>query len=315
MDFEGNFLSASNGALVLESSSSRIGCSANSLINNDKKIWASDEGLPQSIIIDISQLAQWSHFNYFAWYCWHSYTSNPSIIDLLVTLDYSAYKKWATFQANSSSGLQIFSIDAIPKTYKALKIVIRDTFGASNTYINKIYLFEKLPNSVKKNKNLDESLINISEISSRLNESPNFFDFNKNPKCKLKFQLEEMNEAVRNMQNKYEKFEELELVKEEVEDWGGKIYEINNNLKVLIEKVTKVEEDSRKLNNSKKIAEFKREIIDEIKNRKREQAKKQLENTSESKANDILSLIHIKTEAKLRKIRQLQQEKLNNRNK
>ena len=197
---------------------------------------------------------------------------------------------------------------------------------------------EKLPKLERKVKNLEESFVNISEISSHLHESPGLSDFTENPKSKLKFQLEQMCNAVTNMQNKYQPEQVTSIkgvenmnnrrqaedssIKGEVENLGSKIYEIKNNLQMLIEKVSKVEEDAKKNQNKKRIEEFKKDIVDEIQKRKKTTVRSNhsalvdmqnsLENTSESKASEILSMIHIKTEAKLRKIRQLQAEKIKN---
>ena len=268
-----NYLHQSNGAFILEASSSRIGCSANSLINNSKGVWVSNEGLPQHIIIDISKLHNRNHCNFFGWYCWHNYSSNPSVIELMISTDYANYKNWSTFKATQSAGFQIFNIDSIANSAKSLKIVTKETFGASNTYINKLYLIEKIPKLEKiekKRTKTEESFINISEISCDLYETPRKYDIIHNPKSKLKFQLEELTDTIKNIELKYqennviEDDEEFRLVKGEVNYCGSKIYEIKSTLKVLMEKISTVENTVKKINHSSQIALFKKEIIDQV---------------------------------------------------
>ena len=115
--------------------------------------------------------------------------------------------------------MQIFSIDCIPKPCKTIKIVIRETFGASNTYMNKLLLMEKCPRLEKKGKN-DESIVNISDITNYSHELWKNHEFPRNPKSKLKLQLEDLSFVIKNMEDKYksnEKGDEIEEIKEEVQ--------------------------------------------------------------------------------------------------
>lgn len=324
MDFDTphNKLTQTNGAVLLEVSSCRKGCSAFSLITNEKTVWVSEEGLPQSFVIDISNMKQRPEFNYFGWYCWHSYTSNPAAVELDVTADYTIYKRWCNFQAPLSSRPQIFSIDAIGKNWKAIRVTIRETFGAANTYMNKVFLLDKYPRE-KKFRVVDESFTNISDISSTSVEvMKSNQDLYKNPKSKLRFQLEELRDTVENMKNRTEPCDDLAEIKNEVSDWQSRMGEINSNLKILIEKVSQVENNARRLSENQKITQFKQEIINEI-TKKKKQKKRSLDlsrkfnqvtdkfdTTEERKAGELLSMIHTKTEEKLRKIMQLQLDKL-----
>jgi hypothetical protein len=83
-----NLITSSNGVSIIEASSCRLGCTAFSLINNDKGVWVSEEGLPQSVTLEISSLSKYD-LNYFGWYCWHIYKSNPAVIELLISFDYT----------------------------------------------------------------------------------------------------------------------------------------------------------------------------------------------------------------------------------
>lgn len=84
-------------------------------------------------------------FQCFGWYCWHCYSSNPSVVSLSVSSDKNTFYKWASLQADLKAGVQIFIIDPITSKYKYLKIEIQETFGASRTYMNQVFLYEEIP--------------------------------------------------------------------------------------------------------------------------------------------------------------------------
>ena len=55
----------------------------------------SEEGLPQSIIIDITNMEQRpKFFKCIGFDFWHDYTSNPAIIELLVSTDECSFITW-----------------------------------------------------------------------------------------------------------------------------------------------------------------------------------------------------------------------------
>jgi len=81
----------------------------------------------------------------FGFYCWHDYPSNPSIIELLASTDGNNFITWTVIHAELRAGVQLFQIDPLATRYNFLKIVIKETFGASKTYLNQVFLFEENP--------------------------------------------------------------------------------------------------------------------------------------------------------------------------
>ena len=78
---------------------------------------------------------------------------------------------------------------------------------------------EKCPRLEKKGKN-DESIVNISDITNYSHELWKNHEFPRNPKSKLKLQLEDLSFVIKNMEDKYksnEKGDEIEEIKEEVQ--------------------------------------------------------------------------------------------------
>lgn len=314
-DYSNNLLTTINGANLTEYSSCRPRCDPQSLLSSDKGVWVSSEGLPQYLTIDLSGLSYHPNINFFGWYCWHSYSSNPSVIELQISSDGKTYKKWATFQGQLSTKPQIFSIDTLTPSTNSIKIVIKETFGASNCYLNKLYLLEKLQKH-KIRKNNDESIVNTSEISNNSHEVQHLPMFEKNFKSKLKFQLEELEESVNVLKEKYDKPDEMMELRSEVQDCQDRMVEISENLKILIEKVGIVEKKASGLSNSHKIGSVKDEILKEIRNKKKKRQKEKsqkfnrvTDRFNESRASDILALIQLKTQEKMEKIKELEREK------
>ena len=52
---------------------------------------------------------------------------------------------WATLRPEMVAGSQFFALDPIGQKYRFVQLVVRETFGASKTYLNSLYFFgEKL---------------------------------------------------------------------------------------------------------------------------------------------------------------------------
>ena len=88
-EHEFNYINEENNTKIIYCSSQTKGCDCkNILSNNRKSIWLSEKNIPQIIIIDISKIEKKpenSFFKYFGIYCWHAYSTNPKIIQLLVS--------------------------------------------------------------------------------------------------------------------------------------------------------------------------------------------------------------------------------------
>lgn len=314
-DYSNNILTSINGASLSEYSSSRSRCDPSNLLSSEKGVWVSNEGLPQYITIDLTGLSYHPNINFFGWYCWHSYSSNPSVIELQISTDSKTFKKWATFKGQLSTKPQIFSIDTLGPTIKSIKIIIKETFGASNCYLNKLFLLEKLQKS-KTRKTNDESMVNISEISNNSHDVQQFSLFEKNFKSKLRFQLEELEESVNFLKEKYDRPDEMMELRNEVQDCQGRMVEISENLKILIDKVGVVEKNASGFSTGQKIGSVKEEILKEIRNRKKRKQKEKsqkfnrvTDRFNDSRASDILAMIKLKTQEKMEKMKELEREK------
>jgi hypothetical protein len=138
-----NALSDLAGASVVFQTSETRGCSARNLLNdNPKRLWLSESGLPQEIIVKVSEsLDNPLLFRYFGWLCWHSYKSNPAVVELASSEDCTEWKKLGTFKGKPKSGHNFFQIEI--GDVRFVKITVVETFGAANTYMNQVFMVEE----------------------------------------------------------------------------------------------------------------------------------------------------------------------------
>ena len=177
---EYNYICEENNARIISCTSESKTCYSKNILSSDKKkLWVSSTSVPQTIIIDLSNLVKKprGYFKYFGIYCWHAYSTNPKKI----LLEYSenekeknSYKKLGLFEVNMKPGNQFFLLnnnDNIKKI-KYLKIVIQETYGGNRTYLNQIFLFD---DSV----NFNNEYYNLP-ISNRLKKSNKSFYESRN---------------------------------------------------------------------------------------------------------------------------------------
>ena len=88
-----------------------------------------------------------SSYQCFGIKCCHTYSSNPRLIDLYVSKNGTNYSIWANLELEYTSGDQLFLIDPITPKYKYLKVIIKATFGANQTYLNQIFVCAEHPNA------------------------------------------------------------------------------------------------------------------------------------------------------------------------
>ncbi|CAD8131752.1 unnamed protein product [Paramecium pentaurelia] len=140
-----NYCTTENGVRVCNVSSTLPNCAAeNILIQERKALWMSLAGLPQYITLDLSQVQERPKFiKCFGFDCWHDYQSNPSVIELMVSLNGENFITWTTLYPELKQGIQLFQIDPLGTRYQFIKIIIKETFGASKTYLNQVYLLEE----------------------------------------------------------------------------------------------------------------------------------------------------------------------------
>ena len=121
--------------------------------------------IPQEIIIDTSRLLKYpkNGFNTFGVYVWHAYITNPKIIELQITEDNIQtnnnikFKILGIFELEMRPGKQLFPLNYnniinnnnIKNNIKAIKLIIRETYGGNRTYINQIMFYEQTAEQVK----------------------------------------------------------------------------------------------------------------------------------------------------------------------
>ena len=160
-----NFLSYDNLVLgekdsisnIIKSSSQVSDCSiTNVLEDNSSSIWISSEELPQEITINLSRsfLKEFpKKLTAIGIYCWHAYPTNPKLVEILISKnDENNFISFGNFDLCLKPGRQLLQLDEendinllnTENNNYIIKIIIKETFGDKRTYINNIYLYEKI---------------------------------------------------------------------------------------------------------------------------------------------------------------------------
>ena len=131
--------------------------------------------MPQSIIIDISKIKIYpkNGFNFLGIRCLYESSSNPKTIQILIsdTINGGFFAHLGTFKLLMKSGTHIFQIKynndyifGMRNKIKLFKIIVKETYGSNQTYINNIMFYEKI---IKKNK-INNNEINKSSKNKKL---------------------------------------------------------------------------------------------------------------------------------------------------
>ena len=150
-DLDFNFIDEKNNVKIVSFSSSHKNCSPKNILNEDLKlIWLSEKEVPQTIIIDISNIYKKpknNQFNFFGVHLWHAYQSNPKEIELSFSIDNKDFILVGIYELELRPGTQFFKIENNFYPHNLvnfLKITITKTYGGFKTYINQIFLLETL---------------------------------------------------------------------------------------------------------------------------------------------------------------------------
>ncbi len=141
-----NWASSKDGATLVDVSSELEGCPASNVLNDDlSTIWLSEEGFPQWLCIS---LAKFEHIpnlviRTVGWNCWHPYITNPKSVSMHVSSDGSKFKVWDNFEVpQRTRGTQLFSCAPVDTSmYPYIALEIARTFGGSQTYMNRVFLY------------------------------------------------------------------------------------------------------------------------------------------------------------------------------
>ena len=143
---------------IIQSSSEMNGCPITNILEKEtKSIWLSDESLPQEIILHINK----NYFKYFpkklstiGIYCWHAYSTNPKLIEILISSNnMNNFISLGNFDLGLKPGMQLLHLDEdllldnednkLNENF-FIKIIIKETFGGTRTYINNLSLYEDI---------------------------------------------------------------------------------------------------------------------------------------------------------------------------
>ncbi|OMJ81126.1 hypothetical protein SteCoe_18489 [Stentor coeruleus] len=278
-----NALDESNGASILHCSSEAKGCSAANILNsNEKRLWLTSSGLPQEAIINISNSKSQLNLSVFGWYCWHSYKSNPCQIELYTSSESNSWTKWASFQGKPRSGYNFYQIDPILPSTNYIKILILSTHGASNTYINQVFLLETMPSPDLLNNSRDsidqysaDIEKSVDKLSTPLRFSPdegsrisNFpspefmprqYEVKKETTEKFKdmFQIKPSNYTL-------PKTNEIDKLKKEVEGWGNDIGNIQGMILSLTEQIDRLQNAVENKTCGQMVKEIKQSVMSSV---------------------------------------------------
>ena len=184
-DLDFNFIDEKNNVKIVSFSSSHKNCSPKNILNEDLKlIWLSEKEVPQTIIIDISNIYKKpknNQFNFFGVHLWHAYQSNPKEIELSFSIDNKDFILVGIYELELRPGTQFFKIENNFYPHNLvnfLKITITKTYGGFKTYINQIFLLETL-NQYGNNILDDQENIDNEEIEEIEDDKKYINDYNK----------------------------------------------------------------------------------------------------------------------------------------
>ena len=170
-----NLVSFENGGTIYSSTSSHKNYpTLNILTNKIEDKWISEIGIPQEIIIDISNIKfRPKYFKAFGIQCLFQLKSNPKIIEFQILRNFDKnFISLGFYKFLYKNDIQIYIFDKkINFEYIIkLKIIIKETYGDNKTYLNKFFLFENF--YVEKN-NLNTINNNNSLMNNIINTNPN----------------------------------------------------------------------------------------------------------------------------------------------
>jgi hypothetical protein len=248
-----NVLTEDNGVLLTSKSSETRGCPAsNVLSNNEKRLWISLPGLPQELVFDLSRAKLRPELcKGFGWFCWHSYKSNPALVELWASQDGTRWTQWAEFQAKAESGENLFRIKPLPKMFLFLKVVIRETFGAGNTYMNQVLLYEEFSEVLKS-----------EEQNFELFKGTNFSSFEENVKNLADFENSLMGKGVPigRPPQMVTKVDEVGKIRKEIKGWARDMENMQKAIENIANQVERIGENVSFRGNRSLIQEIKDEL-------------------------------------------------------
>ena len=152
------------------------------ILQEDNNIWLSDDYLPQEIILNFSNIKLKEYpkkLTAIGVFCSNKYPSNPKIIEVLISEEKGDnFISLGHFDLSFKAGRQLIYLDddndiELEETLNnvnfenlIIKLIIKETFGGKNTYINNLYLYDSIDaNNINANSNMN-SHNNVNSINS-----------------------------------------------------------------------------------------------------------------------------------------------------
>lgn len=150
-----NWATGSLGATIVDCSSELESNEACNILDpRPAKLWLSSDGLPQWLSISLTGLKDIDKrsvcIRTIGWRCWHAYRTNPRKVTLHVSADGAKFRLWDKFIVpRPASGTHLFCCAPISiAIYPYIALEITHTFGGSQTYMNRVYLYtDEIPAS------------------------------------------------------------------------------------------------------------------------------------------------------------------------
>ena len=178
-------LKSSNSIKSFISASSGIkDCLIKNVLHEDKNIWLSEDFLPQEITLNFKNIKLKEYpkkLTAIGIYCWNKYPTNPKIIEVLISKEQGInFISLGHFDLSFKAGRQLIYLDdendieleeilsSVDFNDLIIKLIIKETFGGKHTYINNLYLYDKI----------DTNNINISNNNMNNNSNNNINENN-----------------------------------------------------------------------------------------------------------------------------------------
>ena len=167
-------------------------CLINNVLQENKNIWLSGDFLPQEIILDFRNIKLKEipkKLTAIGIYCWNKYPTNPKIIEVLISKEKGInFISLGHFDLSFKAGRQLIYLDdendteleeilsTVDFNELIIKLIIKETFGGKHTYINNLYLYDKIDTN---NINISNNNMN-KDLNNAINNEENIINNENN---------------------------------------------------------------------------------------------------------------------------------------
>ena len=141
-----NWASVEENAEVVEVSheaSHVISSAQNVLVEREDMLWISGT-LPQHIVIKIDP--DHPPIRFVGWMAWQNYLTNPKTVEISSGVVNGCLNTVIVCNGLPGPGKQLWELqEPIPASHTFIKFTVTATFGATSTYMNRVYLYDQHP--------------------------------------------------------------------------------------------------------------------------------------------------------------------------